>query len=171
MPYLCPTCDGELLIDDSAPRNGTPCPLCRAPLPFLRTPTDDGIVLTFLSTGKRLAADFAFNSTLRSDVQTATAVVADLSRLKTVSSTTLETLKMLHERLVSTGGRMSILAVHPEVIRSIKKAGMEVGVADSLHRPAESGSVPVRYASIGATSTLPVVLPIQTSGTEASTLV
>ena len=78
IPYYCPTCGGELFIDKSAPRSGTPCPLCREPLSFLQRPSDNGLVLTLLA-GSRRAANGGLGSTVPSSLPTASSLVVDLS--------------------------------------------------------------------------------------------
>ena len=127
MQYFCPTCAGELFIDESGPRSGTPCPLCRTPLWFLRTPSENGVVLTFLAEGKRHAAGVGFSTVVLSSLQAASSVMVDLSRLHSASSHTLEALAAIHERLQSIGGRMELRGVKPEVAESIEKAGLGRG--------------------------------------------
>ena len=99
MQYFCPTCAGELFIDQSAPGRGTPCPLCRTPQWFLRSPDENGVVLTFLADGKHHTAGPGFSSVVVSSLQAASSVVVDLSRLHLASSNILDALVAIHERL------------------------------------------------------------------------
>jgi anti-anti-sigma regulatory factor len=122
-----------LFIDGSAPHSGTPCPLCRAPLRFVQQSRDGGVVLTFLPDGKRRAAGVGFSSAVLSSLDKASSVVVDLSRLHTLSSTTLDALKTVRRKLQSVDGQMSLSGVHAEVVQGIKKAGM----AALMQAPAE----------------------------------
>jgi hypothetical protein len=136
MSYYCPTCAGELFVDDLPPRGGTPCPLCRLPLWYMRTPVDRGAVLTLLSEGKRRQAGLDIGDSVLSRLRPESALIVDLAFLDSISDGRMEFLTMLQRKLQSMGCRMVLQGVCAEVSKNLAQAGLETLVDTATGEPA-----------------------------------
>jgi anti-anti-sigma factor len=123
VPNCCPACGGEVAVEASSRAGDTPCPHCGHLLWFVRKSAGAAVVLTFLPGLMAGSESVARINEVLAACGDFSRVVLNLSPLRFLSSMFLAMLVVLHKRVSSAGGTMTICGVQPnaaEVFRITK---------------------------------------------------
>lgn len=115
----CPACDAPVNVDASAYAGELPCPGCGNHLWLLRTKAQGAIVLTFLPWRPGCEASRRVEEAIQTS-DDLSRVVADLSRLRFISSPLLGILIMLHRKVNAVQGSLKLCGLHPNIEEVLK---------------------------------------------------
>ena len=122
---LCPKCERVIFTNLTGTEEAPLCPHCGHSLWFLQKPVDEVLVLTFLTGMERTHQSFYRAEEILSVAKKSPRIVADLSRLQSISSLFLSTLVRLWRSMEPAHAGVKVCASHPVILEVFRATQLD----------------------------------------------